>query len=40
MCHNEETKHAAVNTLLGYIEQQHAMLYTNPHMDAPLSMCM
>lgn len=40
MCHNEETKHAAVNTLLRYIEQQHAMLYTNPHMDAPLSMCM
>ena len=37
---NDKTREAAVNTLLRFIEQQHAMLYTNPHMDAPLSMCM
>ncbi|KAI8139308.1 hypothetical protein BJV82DRAFT_627952 [Fennellomyces sp. T-0311] len=34
------TREAAVNTLLRFIEQQHAILYTNPHTDAPLSMCM
>lgn len=37
--YDAEIRDAAVNALLSYVEQQHAMLYTNPHTDAPLSMC-
>jgi hypothetical protein len=34
----DETRFAAVNVLLGYIEREHAMIYTNPLTDAPVFM--
>ncbi|CAO3589164.1 unnamed protein product [Absidia cylindrospora] len=34
----DETRFAAVNVLLGYVEREHAMIYTNPLTDAPVFM--
>ncbi|KAG0163946.1 hypothetical protein DFQ28_010843 [Apophysomyces sp. BC1034] len=34
--YTNKIRDAAVNQLLGYLEQQHAMIYTNPHTDSPV----
>ncbi|KAI8068316.1 hypothetical protein BC940DRAFT_299679 [Gongronella butleri] len=34
--YKEETRYAAVNVLLAYIEREHNMIYTNPLTDTPV----
>ncbi|KAF7727144.1 hypothetical protein EC973_008005 [Apophysomyces ossiformis] len=34
--YTNKVREAAVNQLLAYLEQQHAMIYTNPHTDSPV----
>ncbi|KAI8366039.1 RGS domain-containing protein [Radiomyces spectabilis] len=36
--YHRDTRHAAVQQLIMYLERQHAMIYTSPHTDSPVFM--